>query len=88
MEQDETSMLSEARDIYFDYDKKSEDDKANLMTIQYSYQAIPHLLLLNSNEESTILMLQMLIDTSSDKFVRTNYLIRQAILHCFREVLE
>ena len=50
VEQDETSMLSEASDIYFDYDKKSENDKANLMTIQYSYQAIPRLLLLNSNE--------------------------------------
>jgi len=38
--------------------------------------------------ESMQAMLQMLCQVSEDRFVRTNWMVRQAILECYRELLK
>ena len=81
-------MLAEQDGVFFDIMEKREDEKAMLKTIQVCYFVMPALLKLNSSEESALSMLQMLTQVSDDKFVRTNWLVRQAILVCFRGLLE
>ena len=86
--QEGAGMLAEARGVFFDFDERREEDKAILKTVQESYGAMPRLLWLTPNEESAISMLQILVEASADKFVRTNWLVRQAILQCFQALLE
>ena len=49
---------------------------------------MPRLLTLTCSDEGSISMLQMLVEVSEDKFVKTNWLVRQAILLCFQKMLE
>ena len=81
-------MLAESRGIFFDFNEKREEDKATLKTVQECYGVLPRLLWLNPNEASAVSMLQMLTQCSEDKFVRTNWLVRQSILLCFQALLE
>ena len=81
-------MLAESKGIFFDFNEKREEDKATLKTVQEAYSAMPRLLSLTPSEEGSISMLQMLVEVSEDKFVRTNWLVRQAILICFQKLLE
>lgn len=86
--QEGSGMMAESRGIFFDFDEKREDDKATLKTVQVAYSAIPRLLYHNQTEQSALSMLQMLTQVSEDKFVRTNWMVRQAILVCFKSLLE
>ena len=69
-------MLAESRGIFFDFNEKREEDKATLKTVQEAYSVMPRLIWLNPSEESAISMLTMFIQSSEDKFVRTNWLVR------------
>ena len=89
VKQAETGMLAEQRGIFFDIDERRESDKAMLKTVEHSYSVMPRLLFLNpAGEESTMAMLTMLCQVSEDKIVRTNWMVRQAILVCYRGLLE
>mmetsp|Transcript_19181 Transcript_19181/g.23727 ORF Transcript_19181/g.23727 Transcript_19181/m.23727 type:complete len:112 (-) Transcript_19181:433-768(-) len=81
-------MLAEQQGVFFDLNEKREDDKATLRTVQVAYSVMPRLLATNPNPEATLSMAQILVDASADKFVRTNWLVRQAILVCFKGLLE
>ena len=68
--------------------QKREDDKALLRTVQVAYSVMPRLLAMSTTADSALTMMQILTEVSADKFVRTNWLVRQAILVCYRGLLE
>lgn len=81
-------MMAESQGIFFDFNERREEDKATLKTVQETYFAMPRLLELTQSEKGCHSMLQMLTAVSEDKFVRTNWMVRQAILVCFQKLLE
>ena len=88
VEQEGSGMLAEQQGIFFDLNEKREDDKALLRTVQVAYSVMPRLLAVNTSAEGALTMIQILTEVSVDKFVRTNWLVRQAILLCFKGLLE
>ena len=71
------------------FEEKKEEDQQTLATVNEVYKCMPKLFAHKSlSEESFQSMLQMLCQVSEDRFVRTNWMVRQAILECFKQILK
>jgi hypothetical protein len=81
-------MLAESKGLFFDFDSKREEDKNTLKTVSEIYKALPLVMSHGDSEASQQAMLEVLCATSEDKFVKSNWMVRQAILTCYQAILK
>jgi hypothetical protein len=87
--QAETSFLAEQKGNFFKFEEKKEEEQHNLSTAENVYSCMPKMLGQRSlAAESKTSMLEMLCQVSEDKFARSNWMVRKAILECFKGILK